>query len=94
MGIREGGAPINMPRSGLAKNPRVRLHFTPTSCSWLNLECFFSIITRQPITIDLAVARREHGRTGIDLASASPGVSAIRTAGCRQHEQPTRFCDR
>lgn len=34
----------------LAKNPRIQLHFTPTSCSWLNLvECFFSIITRQAI---------------------------------------------
>jgi transposase len=34
----------------LAKHPRVQLHFTPTSCSWLNLaECFFSIITRQAI---------------------------------------------
>jgi len=34
----------------LAKNPRVTLHFTPTSGSWLNLvECFFSIITRQAI---------------------------------------------
>src|SRR6476620_10251553 len=29
-------------RAWLAKNPRVTLHFTPTSCSWLNLvECFF-----------------------------------------------------
>ncbi len=37
-------------RAWLAKNPRVQLHFTPTSCSWLNLvECFFSIITRQAI---------------------------------------------
>jgi hypothetical protein len=28
----------------------VHIHFTPTSCSWLNLvECFFSIITRQAI---------------------------------------------
>jgi transposase len=34
----------------LAKHPRVHLHFTPTSCSWLNLvEAFFSIITRQAI---------------------------------------------
>ena len=34
----------------LAKHPRVHLHFTPTSCSWLNLaECFFSIITWQAI---------------------------------------------
>ena len=37
-------------REWLAKNPRVTLHFTPTSCSWLNLvECFFSVITRQAI---------------------------------------------
>ena len=34
----------------LAKNPRITLHFTPTSGSWLNLvEVFFSIITRQSI---------------------------------------------
>jgi hypothetical protein len=34
----------------LAKNPRVTLHFTPTSGSWLNLvEVFFGIITRQTI---------------------------------------------
>jgi len=37
-------------RAWLARNPRVRLHFTPTSASWLNLvEAFFSIITRQAI---------------------------------------------
>ena len=34
----------------LAKHPRVQLHFTPTSASWMNLvEVFFSIITRQAI---------------------------------------------
>ena len=34
----------------LAKNPRITLHFTPTSVSWLNLvEIFFGIITRQAI---------------------------------------------
>jgi transposase len=32
----------------LAKHPRITLHFTPTSGSWLNLvEVFFGIITRQ-----------------------------------------------
>ena len=37
-------------RAWLAKHPRVILHFTPTSGSWLNLvEVFFSIITRQAI---------------------------------------------
>jgi transposase len=34
----------------LAKHPRITLHFTPTSASWLNLvEMFFAIITRQAI---------------------------------------------
>ncbi|MBA3764656.1 MAG: transposase, partial [Actinobacteria bacterium] len=34
----------------LSKHPRITLHFTPTSGSWLNLvEVFFSIITRQAI---------------------------------------------
>jgi transposase len=34
----------------LADNPRVTLHFTPTSCSWLNMvEIFFGLITRQAI---------------------------------------------
>ena len=37
-------------RAWLAKNPRVTMHFTPTSGSWLNLvEIFFGIITRQAI---------------------------------------------
>jgi len=34
----------------LAKNPRVTMHFTPTSGSWMNMvEIFFGIITRQTI---------------------------------------------
>jgi transposase len=34
----------------LGRNPRVTLHFTPTSGSWLNMvEIFFGIITRQAI---------------------------------------------
>ena len=37
-------------RAWLAHNPRITLHFTPTSGSWLNLvEIFFGIITRQAI---------------------------------------------
>jgi transposase len=39
-------------RTWLARpeNQHITLHFTPTSCSWLNLvECFFSVITRQTI---------------------------------------------
>jgi transposase len=34
----------------LSRNPRITLHFTPTSGSWLNMvEIFFGIITRQAI---------------------------------------------
>ena len=37
-------------RTWLAKNPRITMHFTPTSGSWLNMvEIFFGIITRQAI---------------------------------------------
>jgi transposase len=37
-------------RAWLAKHPRIRLHFTPTSASWLNLvEVFFSIVERQAL---------------------------------------------
>jgi transposase len=37
-------------RAWLAKHPRVRLHFTPTYGSWLNLvEVFFAIIDRQAL---------------------------------------------
>ena len=33
----------------LARNPRITLHFTPTSGSWLNMVEIFWIITRQAI---------------------------------------------
>jgi transposase len=37
-------------KAWLARHPRITLHFTPTSGSWLNLvEVFFGIITRQAI---------------------------------------------
>jgi transposase len=37
-------------RAWLQRNPRITLHFTPTSGSWLNMiEIFFGIITRQAI---------------------------------------------
>ncbi|SFB63839.1 DDE superfamily endonuclease, partial [Amycolatopsis marina] len=37
-------------RDWLGANPRIRVHFTPTSASWLNLvEVWFGIIERQAI---------------------------------------------
>jgi transposase len=65
-------------RAWLAKHPRIELHFTPTSASWLNLvEVFFSIIERQTL------------RRG-DFASVQELVAAIGRfcAGWNQHCQP------
>src|SRR5688500_3652878 len=51
-------------RAWLERHPRVQLHFTPTSGSWLNLvEAFFSIITRQAL-------RRGNFPTVADLIAA------------------------
>jgi transposase len=51
-------------RAWLKDNPRITLHFTPTSCSWLNMvEIFFGIITRQAI-------RRGTFRSAKDLSAA------------------------
>jgi transposase len=37
-------------KAWLDRNPRITMHFTPTSASWMNMvEIFFSIITRQAI---------------------------------------------
>jgi transposase len=51
-------------KAWLARNPRITVHFTPTSGSWLNMvEIFFGIITRQAI-------RRGTYRSVRDLISA------------------------
>ncbi|MDL5160621.1 IS630 family transposase [Actinomycetospora termitidis] len=54
----------------LARHPRITLHFTPTSGSWLNLvEVFFGIITRQAIrrgSFDNVAQLVEKIRTFID----------------------------
>jgi DDE superfamily endonuclease len=36
-------------KAWLVKHPRITMHFTPTSASWLNIEIFFGIVTRQAI---------------------------------------------
>jgi transposase len=54
-------------RAWLARNPRITMHFTPTSASWMNMvEIFFSIITRQAI-------RRGSYRSVKDLTTAIRG---------------------
>ena len=54
----------------LTKHPRIQLHFTPTSGSWLNMvETFFGIITKQAIrrgTFDSVRDLKQAIRTYID----------------------------
>jgi hypothetical protein len=75
-------------RAWLAKTPRVTLHFTPTSCSWLNMVEMFSIITRQAI-------RRGDVASVDDLRPQSAGSSTLgttaasrRTRSCRCRTRP------
>ena len=64
-------------RAWLARHPRVQLHFTPTSGSWLNLvEAFFSILTRQAL-------RRGNFPTVTDLISAIERFIAAWNDRCR-----------
>jgi transposase len=74
-------------KAWLANNPRVRLHFTPTSGSWLNLvEIFFGIITRQAIRRGSFDSVKQ--LTGAIAHSSTPGTNtANRSSGPRQ---PTR----
>ena len=52
----------------LARNPRITLHFTPTSGSWLNMvEIFFGIITRQAIRRGTFTSRQRPHRRDRDL---------------------------
>ena len=63
------------------ENPRITLHFTPTSCSWLNMvEIFFGIITRQAIrrgtfrsVKDLSTPSAPSSTPTTTAASPSPG---------------------
>jgi transposase len=66
-------------KAWLAKNPRITMHFTPTSGSWLNLvETFFSIITRQAI------------RRGV-FTSVPDLIDAITTWADARNDDPTPF---
>ncbi|ADB76121.1 IS630 family transposase [Geodermatophilus obscurus] len=64
-------------RAWLERHPRMQLHFTPTSGSWLNLvEAFFSIITRQAL-------RRGNFPTVADLVNAIERFIAAWNDRCR-----------
>jgi len=60
----------------VAAHPRVRLHFTPTGASWLNLiEVWFSILTRKSVrrgSFDSVAALVRHIRKFLDSWNAHP----------------------
>ena len=79
----------------LKRHPRFKLHFTPTSCSWLNLvERLFAEITRQRIRrgtfnsvpqLEVAIAewikhRNDHPKPFIWTAKAKPIIAKCRRA--------------
>jgi hypothetical protein len=71
-------------RQQLADNPQVTPHFTPASCSWLNMvEIYFGVITRQAIRCgpfhsvkDLTSAIASSTTLTTSAASRSPGKDA------------------
>ena len=66
-------------KTWLARHPRFHLHFTPTSCSWLNLvERWFAELTRKRL------------RRG-DLHNVAELITAIRQYLDHHNEQPTPF---
>lgn len=60
----------------LKKHPRITLHFTPTSASWLNqVESFFSILTRRSVrrsSFPSKVALRRHIETFLRSWNENP----------------------
>jgi hypothetical protein len=78
-------------RSSLAgQGPRITLHFTPTSGSWLNLvEVFFGIITRQAIRRAPSPASRNSPPRS--AASSTAGTNAAsRSSGPRPQTKSCR----
>ena len=68
----------------LDNNPRVTLHFTPTSCSWLNMvEIFFGIITRQAIRRGTFTDVAETPDRDPHLTSTATTYAPRRSAGPR-----------
>jgi hypothetical protein len=79
-------------RHWLTENPRITVHFTPTSASWMNLvEIWFGIIERQAI-------HRGTFHSGGDLTSAiktfvdgwNPRASVGMDQDCRRNRQESQ----
>jgi hypothetical protein len=86
-------------RAWLAKHPRMQLHFTPTSGSWLSMvEIFFGIITRQAIRcgtfhsvkdLETAIGAHIDAWNGRDALPWDASLRAVETVDGRQKELRT-----
>jgi hypothetical protein len=85
----------------MRRNPRITMHFTPTSASWMSMvEIFFGIITRQAIrratftsVTDLIRAIRTYIDTyNIESKASSPDCPRLVSLG--KDDRPTRLCPR
>jgi transposase len=82
-------------RGWLAKQRRIRLHFIPTSASWLNLvEVYFSILDRQalrrgdfPVSAISWLRSTGSARPGMSTASRSLGPSPPRRSWPSSNDQ-------
>jgi len=85
-------------RNWFARHPRFRLHFTPTSSSWLNLvERWFALLTERQIkrgshrsTVELEGAIRNY----LDLYNADPTPFVWHKTADQIIESVGRFCSR
>jgi transposase len=82
----------------LAKRPRYRVHFTPTSASWLNLvECWFSLLQRRELSrgVYRSTYALEHGiRRYIAQSNAAPQPFVWTKTADEILENVARFCQR
>jgi transposase len=77
----------------LAKHPRFKMHYTPTSSSWLNLvERLFAEITRQQIRRGAShcLTRNVTGRMTARTVAGTPNRIGVANGGTDQHERTAR----
>ena len=80
-------------KAWLARNPRITMHFTPTSGSWLNMvEIFFGIITRQAIRRGTfgSVARPHRGHPRLHQRLERPLPTVHLDQGRRHHHRQSQ----
>ena len=83
--LRQGLAIRKHPKVGLSRHPRLPLHFTPTSVSWLNaVENFFFKMKWQRVRRGFfrSVSHRAEGQSWRQHREIQSGTSAAAVSGC------------